>query len=54
MNTQRLKWKTKITVVVDLFYPPPYCESDFLDRSPGVGDFAWAKKFVEQVEVRGG
>ena len=36
-----------------LTLPPPYCESDLLDRSPGVGEFAWAKKFVGQVEVRG-
>ena len=31
---------SSFTVVVDLLYPPPYCESDLLDRSPGVGEFA--------------
>ena len=29
-----------LTVVVDLLYPFPHCESDLLDRSPGVREFA--------------
>eukprot|EP00493_Phyllostaurus_siculus_P024284 UN24623 len=44
--------KRVLTVVVEFLYPP-YCESDLLDLSPGVGEFAGAKKFLRQVEVRG-
>ena len=46
--------KTALPWLCTLVSPPPYCERDFLDRFPGVGEFAWAKKFLGQVEVRGG
>ena len=36
------------------YFTPRYCESHLLDRFPGVGEFAWAKRFLGQVEVRGG